>query len=72
MPNPHPDTSGLTPGGTSLTSAGVHSPRISFSVPAEWKRQLEAIADSRNTGTAKLLREIVGDWIATHNNPQKD
>ena len=63
MPNPTPDTSGLTPGGTSLTGNGVHSPRLAISVPADWKSRLDAIAAERNIGTSKLLRQIIGDWL---------
>lgn len=66
VPNPRPDVSGLTPGGKSLTGGDIHSPRITISVPAEWKARLEAAASHAGIGTSKLVREIIGEWLAGH------
>lgn len=55
----------LIPGGKSLSGDGSHSPRLSFSVPADWKTELDQAAKDRGMGTAKLLRQIVGEWLTS-------
>lgn len=69
MPNPNPNTSGLSPGGNSLTASGEHSPRVSVSVPADWKRRLDHAAAERGISTSKLTRQIIGGWLADHSEP---
>ena len=63
MANTAPDTSGLTPGGTSLSGDGSHSPRVSISLPADAKREFDARAKKAVMGTAKYLRAILLDHL---------
>lgn len=62
--NPNPNTSGLSPGGHSLTAGADQSPRISVSIPGDWKQRLDQIAAERGTGTSKLVRQVIGEWLA--------
>lgn len=54
----------LVPGGKSLSGDGSHSPRINVAVPADWKAELDQAARDQGTGTSKLVRKIIGDWLA--------
>lgn len=58
----------LVPGGKSLTGGNTHSPRINVAVPADWKTELDQIAREQGTGTSKLVRRIIGDWLAARRN----
>lgn len=59
MPNPTPNTTGLTPGGTSLSGDGSHSPRISISLPADAKVRLDQLADDAGMSVSKYARKIL-------------
>lgn len=63
MANTTPDTSGLTPGGTSLSGDGSHSPRVTVSLPADAKAALDARARDAGMGTAKYVRRILLDHL---------
>mgnify|MGYP001551696360 CR=1 FL=1 len=59
MPNPTPNTSGLMAGGTSLSGDGTHSPRVTISLPADVKAEIDRRATEAGMGTAKYLRRII-------------
>lgn len=65
MPNPSPNTAGLTPGGTSLSGDGSHSPRISISLPADAKSRLDRLANDAGVSVSKYARKI----LLTHLTP---
>lgn len=62
MANHTPNTSGLTPGGTSLSGDGK-SPRIVVSLPADAKDRLDGLARAAGMGTAKYVRRILLDHL---------
>lgn len=64
MPNPHPDTSHLRPGGKSMTGDGAHSPTISLRVPATMKTRLDELARDAGMGTSKYVRQIIDEHLA--------
>lgn len=65
MANPTPNTTGLTPGGQSLSGTG-HSPRMTITLPDHQMTQLAHNADTRGMSRAKLARIIIGDWLTDH------
>ncbi|QDB74795.1 DNA binding domain protein [Gordonia phage Arri] len=65
MANNSPNTRGLTPGGSSLSGDGSHSPRVSVSLPTEAKARLEEVAAAHGMGASKYIRRLVLDHLAT-------
>lgn len=66
MANTAPNTRGLTPGGTSLSGDGTHSPRVTVSLPAAAKAELDERAKEAGMGTAKYVRKILLDHLTSN------
>lgn len=56
----------LRPGGKSLTGGSAHTPNLTVRLPSETRARLDAIAEQRGHRTSKLVRAIIDEWLAQH------
>ncbi|RCW46277.1 ribbon-helix-helix CopG family protein [Halopolyspora algeriensis] len=53
-------------GRPSLSSPGVHSPRVDTRVPSDVKRRLERLARVQHRAESEVVREALEEYLARH------